>query len=345
MSVSAEIVGLETALDAALVDRRTVARFEATWLGPGIRWSQALWEAALALGPADIAETTRAQGIALAARPVFVCGAHRSGTTLMRDLLDGHPALAVLRAEAGYFGDLHTRMARLPDGDAASLLGQTWLLRLANPANQPPFWLLGRSSGEHSPYLDFARRLLAWLAICPESPLAAVALANADRPDGLTHWVEKTPGTERHLDTIWAQFPDAKVIHVVRAPRDVAASHKALIDRADDSATGMAAALVALMRSYRIATRRVRRESPTRYRVVRYEDLVARREDVMREIADFLAIAPDETLLCPTIAGQPTAKNSSFADDRDRAAPRFTLRERILLAAATACYRALSAAR
>jgi hypothetical protein len=186
LSALADIVRLEAALDAALVDRRTVTRFHPTWLEPGIRWSQALWEAAVALGPADIADTARAQGLSLAARPVFVCGAHRSGTTLMRDVLDGHPALTVLPAEAGYFGDLQTRMARLPDADAASLLGQTWLRRLVNPANQPPFWLLGRSSGERSPYLDFARRLLAWLAVCPEAPLGAVALAYADTPDGLT---------------------------------------------------------------------------------------------------------------------------------------------------------------
>jgi hypothetical protein len=343
LSALADIVRLEAALDAALVDRRTVTRFHPTWLEPGIRWSQALWEAAVALGPADIADTTRAQGLSLAARPVFVCGAHRSGTTLMRDLLDGHPALAVLPAEAGYFGDLQTRMARLPDDDAASLLGQTWLRRLVNPANQPPFWLLGRSSAERSPYLEFARRLLAWRAAGLE-PLAAVALAYADGVGGLMRWVEKTPGAERHLDTIWAAFPEAKVIHVVRAPRDVASSHKALISRADDSATGTLAALVALMRSYRIAARRARSKSPARYRIVRYEDLVSRREDVMGEITDFLAIAPHEALFRPTVAGKPTMKNSSFADNGNRAPPRFTSRERVLLAAAAACYRALPAA-
>ena len=339
----ADIVDLEAALDAALVDRRSVSRFHATWLEPAIRWSSALWDMAVALGPADIADTTRAQGSSLAVRPVFICGAHRSGTTLMRDLLDGHPALVVLPAEASYFGDLQRRMARLSADDAASLLGQTWLRRLANPNNQPPFWLLGRSSAEASPYLDFARRLLAWLSACP-APLAAVALAYAGRLDGVTGWIEKTPGTERHLDAIRAAFPEAKVIHVVRAPRDVAASHKALISRADESATGMPAALGALARSCRIAARNVRREPPARYRIVHYEDLVARRDQVMSEIAAFLAITSHEALLRPTIAGLATVKNSSFPDEGDRLPPRFTLRERILLAVATACYWSLPAA-
>jgi hypothetical protein len=345
----AAIIDLEAALDAALVDRRSVERFHATWLEPATRWSRAIWDAAVALGPADITDATQAQGMALAARPVFICGAHRSGTTLMRDLLDGHPALAVLPSEASYFGDVQQRMTRLSADDAASLLGQIWLRRLVNPNNQPPFWLLGRSSAGQSPYLDFARRLRAWLAAVPAPspgawPLAAVALGYAGRREGVARWVEKTPGTERHLDRIWSEFPDAKVIHVVRAPRDVAMSHKALIRRADDSATGMAAALRALIRSYRIAARRGRRESPGRYRIVRYEDLVARRAGVMNEIGDFLAIAPHDTLLRPTAAGLATAKNSSFAELENRAPLRFTLRERILLAAATACYRALPAA-
>ena len=348
MSAPTDIARLEAALDAALVDRRTVARFESTWLAPATRWSNAVWDAAVAIGPAGITGALRAQGGALGARPVFICGAHRSGTTLMHDLLDGHPALAVLPSEASWFGDLERRTSRLPVEEAASLLGQTWLRRLVNPNNQPPFWLLGRGSGAESPYLEFARRLLAWLAAGPETrqgawPLVAVALAWAREPGGIARWVEKTPGNERHLDRIWAEFPEAKVIHVVRAPREVAASHKALIRRANDDATGMAAALGALIRSCRIAAYRARHEPAERYRVVRYEDLVARREGTMRGIADFLAIAPHGALLDPTTAGLATAKNSSFADDGHRPRPRFTLRERVLLRVATACYRAIPA--
>ena len=346
MNAAADIDRLAAALDAALVDRRTVERFESSWLEPAMRWSSAVWAAAVALGPAELTDTMRAQGLALAARPVFVCGAHRSGTTLMHDLLDGHPALAVLPSEASWFGNFRERMARLPADEAASLLGQAWLRRLVNPNNQPPFWLLGRDSAGR--YVAFARRLLAWLPNGPAPrpdawPLAAVALACAGEANGVTRWVEKTPGTERHIDRIRADFPDAKVIHVVRAPQEVAASHKALIGRADDSATGMAPALWALIRSYRIAGHRARRESPARYHIVRYEDLIARRGPVMSEIADFLGIASHEALLHPTTAGLATATNSSFADGGDRRPPRFTLREHVLLAMAAACYRALPA--
>jgi len=36
------------------------------------------------------------------ARPVFICGHHRTATTLMRQLLDGHPELLVLPSEGTY---------------------------------------------------------------------------------------------------------------------------------------------------------------------------------------------------------------------------------------------------
>src|SRR6478736_6624366 len=36
-------------------------------------------------------------------RPVFICGHQRSGTTLLQNLLDGHPQLLLLPSEATYF--------------------------------------------------------------------------------------------------------------------------------------------------------------------------------------------------------------------------------------------------
>ncbi|MFQ5335223.1 MAG: sulfotransferase, partial [Flavobacteriales bacterium] len=35
--------------------------------------------------------------------PVFICGAHKSGTSLMRSLLDSHPELFVIPFETHYF--------------------------------------------------------------------------------------------------------------------------------------------------------------------------------------------------------------------------------------------------
>jgi hypothetical protein len=56
-----------------------------------------------------------------------------------------------------------------------------------------------------------------------ESKVAAYA-ACTDQA-GKLHWVEKTPGNERHLDRLAAWYDDIRAICIVRDPRDVFASN------------------------------------------------------------------------------------------------------------------------
>src|SRR3569623_2060465 len=78
------------------------------------RWSAAVWKEAQRDGPIDLTDLEISRGLEVAHRPVFVFGAYRSGTTLVRDLLDGHPALAVLPSEGTFFTSLAQRLRRLP---------------------------------------------------------------------------------------------------------------------------------------------------------------------------------------------------------------------------------------
>lgn len=324
----AGIVELEVAL-ARLLDGRP----DPSWLEVGRQWSAAVWARADALGPASLAPEAIARGLALAARPVFVCGAHRSGTSLVRNLLDGHPALAVLPSEGTFYTHLEARLAGRSPRDQAAEMGQEWLRRFANPSNQPPFWLLGRSSAEGSAYVELARRLGAWWAVPDERrlwPLVAVVLAWAGRRDlaGVERWVEKTPTNERHLARLWAEFPEARVIHVVRRPEDALASHKALMGARWRPGREIAAVYRGLARSLRIAAERAPSD---RYLLVRYEDLVGQREKMGRRLAEFLNIAPLPSLREPTVAGMAVRANSSFAGDRER--PALTRLERAILKA------------
>jgi hypothetical protein len=301
-----EIVQLENALDAALVDWRTVGRFEPGWLAAGIRWSKAVWDFAAIRGGIETG--------AFAANPVFVCGAHRSGTTFLRDLLDGHPHLAVLPAEAAYFGPLRMRLARLDPHAAARELGELWLRRLANPVNQSPFWLLGRTSPVGSPYVDFARRLIGGLGTRinydSTQPLVAIARAYAAGRETV-YWVEKTPGTERYLSAIWREMPEARIIHIVRDPDAVARSYRMLLRRANGDATSFGRALYHLIGSYRTAAKLARYAPADRYRLLRYEALVADTGTAMRAAADFLGIPMHDCLLHPSVAGLAAESNSS----------------------------------
>ena len=325
------VVELEAAL-ARLLEPDAGGRPDPAWLDRARQWSAAVWEQAEALGPAPLDPEAIERGLALAASPVFVCGAHRSGTSLVRNLLDGHPALAVLPSEGTFITNLEARLAGLLPRERAAEMGREWLRRLANPSNQPPFWLLGRSGAGASPYVDFARRLAAWWPVegAPQWPLVAVALAWAGRsgPAGLAYWVEKTPTNERHLARLWAEFPKARVIHVVRRPEDALASHKALLGTRWRLGREVAGVYRNLARSLRIAAG----QPPSdRYLVVRYEELVAQPAEGARRLAEFLAIAPLASLQQPTVAGMPVRANSSFAGDRARAPQGLTRSERALL--------------
>lgn len=335
------IVDLEATLDAALVDRRTVASFTPDWLPAGKRWSAAVWEQAVALGPLERTGSAR-DTIAFARRAVFICGAHRSGTTFVRDLLDGHPALCVLPAETAYFGAMERTVADLPRHDRIAHIGHAWLRRLVNPISQPPFWLLGRSTAAASPYVDFARAYIAATATLrgadiPAADLAAIARAYAtvrgQQVDQLAWWVEKTPGTERHLARICREFPQARIVHIVRDPDDAARSYRALLDQANGDAGSMTAMLRELIASFSIARRTVRSADPGRYLLVRYDALAADRPATIRRIAHFLAIDDHSALARPSIAGLPASPNSSLP-----APPHWSPIERAWLAAARCQY-------
>ncbi|HEU0053850.1 MAG TPA: sulfotransferase [Longimicrobium sp.] len=318
-----DLLELEDAFDRRLPPEKLQGPPSRELLDAGARWAEAAWRAAERAGPAELSPADLAWGRALAERPVFICGAHRSGTTLLRDLLDGHPALAVLPAEGTWLTGLQPKLAALPEAERLPALGREWLRRIANPINQRPYWLLGRTGRGGSPYVEFARALLAWSnAFRGEhgemAPHLAVALAWAWRTRGADAkarlWVDKTPTHERFLDRLWGAFPAAKVLHIVRDPLAVLASQKRLQERAFGSFAAPRAVLRDLATSYQIAARESKR-APERFHLLRYEDLYAAPDEVMRRVAAFLEIEPLPALLQPTVAGLPARNNSAFSSD------------------------------
>lgn len=339
------IVTLEDDLAPRLQDRRKVERLDFSYVEAGRRWSAATWAAAEALGPATLAREAIARGGELAPRPIFVCGAHRSGTTLLRDLLDGHPALAVLPFETGFYSNFRPRPGQATERQPAAL-AQEWLRRLVNPNNQPPFWLLGRSTCDRSSYVALARAFLAWRAALDggaytyprAAELVAFALAYASQtaggalPPEMRMWVEKTPTNEQWMDEILADFPEAKILHLIRRPDATFASHKALLRQSGQKGRALLGVLGNLARSYATAVKRSRTLPSSRYRLVRYEDLVRDPGAEMAGIADFLGIEPLAVLHEPTVTGLPASMNSSYPQGRPGSGPGLSRIERDLLA-------------
>ena len=292
------------------------------------RWSAAVWAAAESAGPVALGRAEVSRGLDVARRPIFICGAHRSGTTLVRDLLDDHPALAVLPSEGTFLTNSKRALRWHPPGRRLELLGCEWLRRLANPIHQAPYWVIGHSSEEHSPYVHFARCLMAWWPIARRHvgattsswPLTAIALAYTQCTRGLDdaspvrYWAEKSPTNERFLPKLYVEFPCGSVVHVIRHPVAVLASREQEMRNAGGEQLLLWRAARELERSYRIAVRFGNRVDD-RYLLVRYEELLESTQDTVQRIASFLDIEPLPILLRPTVAGLPAASNSSFRED------------------------------
>jgi hypothetical protein len=120
--------------------------------------------------------------------PIFIVGCQRSGTTLVRLMLDSHPDISC-GPETRFLADL----ARVTD--------QNWK-RMSHFGFDKDYW--HRSMAR---FFDTIQRDYA-----------------ASR--GKTRWADKTPRYALSLDFIDALFPACQVVHVLRDGRDVVASHR-----------------------------------------------------------------------------------------------------------------------
>lgn len=312
----AKIIDAENRLDGLLPPRRLEQCPAAELMAAAVEWSEEVWAVARQLGPVPLADEQVTRGNDLAWGGVFVCGVHRSGTTLVRDLLDDHPSLVVLPSEGTYYTNLEPKLKAMPHEKRAGFITKEWLRRLVNPINQPPYWLLGRSSeAEGSPYVDFARYVLAWRKEVnrqsPQWPHMAIVLAYASCTNklGAKLWVDKTPANERYLDRIRKEMPAAKILQVIREPMATLASRKKM-----ESGASLRGALRDLQMSYGVAADHLNSKDP-QYLLVRYEELCSRPKMTTERMAAFLHIPPSGKLSIPTVAGIPSQPNSSFTNE------------------------------
>jgi hypothetical protein len=256
------------------------------------------------------------------ARPIFICGHHRSGTSLLHRLLDGHPQLVVLPGEATYF-DAFRDVARAdPSPDALDHYATEWIARFVDP-NFTPHFRLGRASLDRVPSVEFVGRLFGWLDALrdarPERLRALFALLAA-YADVVPHgeplaWMEKTPLNEFHIHE-FERIPAARFIHVLRHPEHVLASmRQAYVRDGRGELFDPTSHAARLGRSMEAALRNSGRLGK-RYLLIKYEDLTADTAAQMERVREFLGIDPSPSMEIPTSDGMPVAPNTSFEPGR-----------------------------
>lgn len=313
---------LEQAFDSQIFPGKQVGRTPQAQIDAGKLWAKAVWDQATQEGAITYSSAIIEQGLTLSQEAVYLCGVERSGTTLLRNLLDNHTKLSVLPSEGTYYTHLAKKMKAMPAIDRKAFLCQEWLWRLVTSDHQPPYWLLGRSKETGSPYVAFARSFLTWwdhaakhLSHLTSWPSLVVQLAWADSchqvsgNQAATLWVDKTPRNEMHLQEIWQSLPKAKIIYIARNPVAIINSRKKM-----DAIAGTPTKH--FMQQLRQSLQKIlpmKESADPRLLFLYYEDLVAKPMETMQTVAQFLGIHYEPSLLVPTIKGQITHSNSSFA--------------------------------
>lgn len=121
-------------------------------------------------------------------RPIFIIGCPRSGTTLLRLILDSHPNISC-GPETKFLEDLET------------IVGKHWV-RIERYGFEKSYWHQKMAEFFNSFQMEYTAKR------------------------GKQRWAEKSPNYTRKLGFINALFPNSQFIHIIRDGRDVVASHR-----------------------------------------------------------------------------------------------------------------------
>jgi hypothetical protein len=207
----------------------------------------------------------------MSAPPFFIVGNDRSGTTMLRMILDRGPEAAI-PPESMFLTDV-----TLPPADWQALLDEVWehpKVRLWQLPGPPPRVPDGLAPDEA------ARFVLG-------APFAAYA-----RKHGKPRWGDKTPHYVNHVDQLLGVWPDARFVVLVRDGRDVALS----LQRMPFGPNNAWAAAQWWARGIR-AGAAAQRAHPDRVMTVRYEDLATGPETHVPAICAFLGLTYDADML------------------------------------------------
>ena len=212
-----------------------------------------------------------------------VLGCVRSGTTMLRAVLDSHPLLAVPPESYFVAPALEQRSRYETATSAGARLDLDLLLADIAADRSFPDWQLG-----------------------PEALAEVGALSDRTVPEALlglyrayAHQQEKpragdkTPSHLLHMELLATSFPEARFVHIVRDGRDVVPSILGMSFGPDRFAQGVL-----------FWQRRVERGlaggkalGAGRYREIRYEALVADPERVLRDVCPFLGLEYSDEML------------------------------------------------
>jgi len=191
------------------------------------------------------------------AKPLFLIGAPRSGTTLLTRILNAHPEL-LLTNETAIFLQLNEMVSKSRIGVKAGILyGKQHHTLWADHLNEQVLALVDRYYSK---------------------------IATIEGKKELKYWGEKHPHLNRCLEFIAEHYPNARFIYVVRDPRDSACSISEM-NKTEIQKTLKNWGKFTQRYEHFLATL-----TPKNVIVVRYEDVVANYEGETERVLDWLGL-------------------------------------------------------
>jgi Sulfotransferase family len=215
--------------------------------------------------------------------PIFIIGMPRSGTKLIRALLNQHPQINLTLAESHFIPYFVRKFGNPPPFQVRDDLNA-----FMRELQQTSFLATMRKAGYTLDEGTFLQNIdyTTWSGIF--EPVLRHFGSKRETRD--TIWGDKTPGYINHMPLLKALFPDAKFLHIIRDPRDYCLSVRKSFRKS----------------IYRAAFRwRLSVENARKYGVrlgddymeVRYESLLETPVSVMTQVASFLKVPYDDALV------------------------------------------------
>ena len=208
--------------------------------------------------------------------PLFLVGLPRSGTKLLRDVLNNHPDIFLSAYETGFLPAWMATWARY--GDLSVL---TNFLAFYRDNRTLPYFRY-RDAGQ-SP-VDALR----WYTSCRNYTIAGVfeALIRLEgtatgKPEGI--WGDKSPSYVNNLDALAQHFPDFRCIHIIRDVRDQSLSMEKAWGK--NKIRNAQRWVDSIARYERSAI-----NYPGQCLSIRYEDLLEAPEHTVAEVCEFLGV-------------------------------------------------------
>jgi hypothetical protein len=218
-------------------------------------------------------------------RPFFVVGCPRSGTTLVRTILDGHSRLSI--PPESHFVVALARHGRRGAATLDDIMAHPEFRAWNVDTEALRGWV--DRAGPTS-YRELISAVFDWYAVS----------------HGKHRWGDKTPGYVSFLPQLLRVFPDAQFVHVLRDGRDVVAS----LSEQDWGPEKPVIGALQWRRKVSAGRRAGARMGSDRYLELKLEDLITDPETKVRELCHFLG-----EQFQPDMLEFPARARTLFAED------------------------------